>query len=280
MVKRVTRRFCSSRPGRPRSRSPTTTTGWRATARRALASAARGPHRRHPRGRAPVRAAGGRLLRHGLAAPLSAPRDALGRPAGPRRGQSRDGLLLRQRASGRPGPRADRRAPVRPRERLGAGPAARRRGERVPRRPHWEEYGDWHLGLTEGATDGRRRATRSCTATSGASTAWAHRVPVPRADGATRRSSSPRTTSCSTWTPRAPEACGAEPRPPAQERPAWGAARGGALSPAAREERPVPARSATGGRAARRLVLRRARALEAGARAAGVTSRSRPVSTS
>ena len=37
----------------------------------------------------------------------------------------------------------------------------------------WEEYAAWHLGLTEGANDGRRRATRSSAATSGACTARA-----------------------------------------------------------------------------------------------------------
>src|SRR6187200_2566486 len=44
-----------------------------------------------------------------------------------------DGVLLPQRARGRPRPRADRRAAVRPRQRLGRGPAARRAGERLPR---------------------------------------------------------------------------------------------------------------------------------------------------
>jgi hypothetical protein len=36
----------------------------------------------------------------------------------------------------------------------------------------WEEYAEWHLGLTEGANDETRRATGSSTATSGGCTAW------------------------------------------------------------------------------------------------------------
>ena len=35
----------------------------------------------------------------------------------------------------------------------------------------WEEYAAWHLGLTEGAKDETKAATRSCAATSGACTA-------------------------------------------------------------------------------------------------------------
>jgi hypothetical protein len=35
----------------------------------------------------------------------------------------------------------------------------------------WEEYGGWFLGLTAGASDATRRATRSSTATSAGSTA-------------------------------------------------------------------------------------------------------------
>ena len=34
----------------------------------------------------------------------------------------------------------------------------------------WSEYAEWHLGLTEGATDETRRAMRSSTGTSAAST--------------------------------------------------------------------------------------------------------------
>ena len=38
-------------------------------------------------------------------------------------------------------------------------------------RHDWEEYAEWHLGLTDGAPTGRRRGTASCTATFAASTA-------------------------------------------------------------------------------------------------------------
>jgi hypothetical protein len=37
----------------------------------------------------------------------------------------------------------------------------------------WEDYAEWHLGLTEGAADETRPGTRSCTATSAACTARA-----------------------------------------------------------------------------------------------------------
>jgi hypothetical protein len=36
----------------------------------------------------------------------------------------------------------------------------------------WEEYAAWHMGLTEGAPEERRRATRSSTATSAVCTGW------------------------------------------------------------------------------------------------------------
>ena len=48
---------------------------------------------------------------------------------------------------------AHRRPPVRPRQRLGRGPAERRRRERVPRAHSWDDYAAWHLGLTDGAND-------------------------------------------------------------------------------------------------------------------------------
>ena len=57
-------------------------------------------------------------------------------------------------ARGRPLPRADRRAAVRPGQRLGRGrsPAPRRRTP-SSRQHSWDEYAAWHLGLTEGAND-------------------------------------------------------------------------------------------------------------------------------
>ena len=36
----------------------------------------------------------------------------------------------------------------------------------------WEEYAAWHLGLTEGAAERRRHATRSSTATFAVCTGW------------------------------------------------------------------------------------------------------------
>ena len=37
----------------------------------------------------------------------------------------------------------------------------------------WDEYAEWHLALTDGATDTPRRDTRSRTGISGASIVWA-----------------------------------------------------------------------------------------------------------
>ena len=68
----------------------------------------------------------------------------------------RDGLLRRQRASGRPRPAADRRAPVRPRERLGRVQPRAAEENAFLASHTWEEYADWHLGLTEGAADGTK----------------------------------------------------------------------------------------------------------------------------
>ena len=72
----------------------------------------------------------------------------------------------------RPRASADRRAPVRPRQRVGRGPARRRRRERVPR---VALVGGVRARGTSGSprarTTRRRRATRSSTATSGACTA-------------------------------------------------------------------------------------------------------------
>ena len=92
-------------------------------------------------------------------------------------------------------PRADRRAPVRPRQRLGRR-AAHAAAENAFLESHsWDDYADWHLGLTEGATDETkaryafvygdfRRVHRSGLI------ACVYRA----ASGATRTSSSPRTT--------------------------------------------------------------------------------------
>lgn len=38
-------------------------------------------------------------------------------------------------------------------------------------RHSWDEYAAWHLGLTVGANDETKAATRSCSVTSGACTA-------------------------------------------------------------------------------------------------------------
>src|SRR4051812_4423278 len=57
----------------------------------------------------------------------------------------------------------------------------------------WAEYGAWHLAPSR-------------TATSAACTAWGSSpATTGRPSGATRRSSLPRTTCCSCWTPPAPE---------------------------------------------------------------------------
>ena len=55
----------------------------------------------------------------------------------------------------------------------------------------WEEYGEWHLGLTDDANDDTKARMGSCTATSAAFTGWVL-LPVGSAQrsGSTRNSSS------------------------------------------------------------------------------------------
>ena len=55
----------------------------------------------------------------------------------------------------------------------------RRRRERLPGAHSWDEYADWHLGLTEGAMTRPRRATRSSTVICAASTDRSDRMPIP-----------------------------------------------------------------------------------------------------
>ena len=49
-------------------------------------------------------------------------------------------------------PRADRRPPIRPAQRLGSQPTAEEQND-VLEGHSWDDYADWHLGLTDGAND-------------------------------------------------------------------------------------------------------------------------------
>jgi hypothetical protein len=71
----------------------------------------------------------------------------------------------------------------------------------------WEEYAAWHLGLTEGVSDGTKaRYAFVFTETSDGSTArGSSPVTTSPRNGSTRRSSWPRMTSCSSSTPPEPE---------------------------------------------------------------------------
>ena len=113
---------------------------------------------------------------------------------------------------------ADQRPPVRPRQRLGRGPTKGRGGERVPRVPSLGRIRRMVPRPDRGATDETkaryafvfgdfRRVHRTGLI------ACVYRAP----SGATRRSSSPRTTSCSASTRRAPR--GRDPTPPTPRRP-------------------------------------------------------------
>ena len=59
----------------------------------------------------------------------------------------------------------------------------------------WSEYAQWHLGLTEGAADETKAATRSSTATCDGCTAGLIACDYRAAEWRPRRSRSPRTTS-------------------------------------------------------------------------------------
>ena len=63
------------------------------------------------------------------------------------------GFLQGQPASRGTGTPAHRRPPVRAQERLERRPAERRRRERLPGVAFREEYAQWHLALTDGASD-------------------------------------------------------------------------------------------------------------------------------
>ena len=99
---------------------------------------------------------------------------------GESRSESARGLLHRERAGGRQGPEPHPRPTVRPRQRLGRRAAKGRHRERLPGVAPWEEYGEWHLGLTECDHETTpRRGTPSSTATSAPAPHRAHRLPLP-----------------------------------------------------------------------------------------------------
>ena len=65
----------------------------------------------------------------------------------------------------------------------------------------WEEYAQWHLGLTEGASDHTKARYAFVYETSAASTAWASsHASTGQPNGATRKSSSQLTNFCNAWT--------------------------------------------------------------------------------
>jgi hypothetical protein len=80
-------------------------------------------------------------------------RQAEDRAAGHNAGR---GVVLAERGRRGQGPAADRLAPVRAGQRLGPGAAAGRCENAYLRAHSFEEYAQWHLGLTEGAADGTK----------------------------------------------------------------------------------------------------------------------------
>ena len=62
----------------------------------------------------------------------------------------RDGVVRRKRPGGGEGAKPDRRPPVRPRERLGRDATDCRAQDAYLAAHTWDEYGEWHLGLTVG----------------------------------------------------------------------------------------------------------------------------------
>jgi hypothetical protein len=69
----------------------------------------------------------------------------------------------------------------------------------------WEEYGEWHLGLTDGPSNDTKARYASCTETSAACIERdSSHATTARPNGGIRRSNSRRTTSCSFSTSRAP----------------------------------------------------------------------------
>ena len=72
---------------------------------------------------------------------------------GARRHHGDRGLLLGERSRRRPGPRADRRPPVRAAQPAGRVQPSAADGTRYLESHSWDEYAAWHLGLTDGATE-------------------------------------------------------------------------------------------------------------------------------
>src|SRR5215210_7691454 len=65
----------------------------------------------------------------------------------------------------------------------------------------WEQYGGWHLGLTDGAADETKARYGFVYGDFPACTGWgSSRATTARRSGATRKSSSPRTSCCNGWT--------------------------------------------------------------------------------
>ena len=64
--------------------------------------------------------------------------------------------VLRQRARGEAGQATNRLEAVRARERLGAVQPNAEAENRYLKTHSWEEYCEWHLGLTDGARDGTK----------------------------------------------------------------------------------------------------------------------------
>jgi hypothetical protein len=65
----------------------------------------------------------------------------------------RHGHVRREPGGGRPCAQAHRRPAVRPRERLGQAQPRAEDENAYLERHSWDDYGAWHLGLTEGANE-------------------------------------------------------------------------------------------------------------------------------
>jgi hypothetical protein len=73
--------------------------------------------------------------------------------AAPASGRMQHGLLLAQHGRGGPRPSSHRLSPIRPRQRLGeVQPRADAQNAYLANHS-WDEYAEWHLGLTDGVAD-------------------------------------------------------------------------------------------------------------------------------